>query len=708
MEVLLRLAAEPGRMVSRRALMRDVWGTVIVTDFALSRCIYLLRRELKFAAGADDSPIETLPKRGYRLVWPVEKPGSSQVGRRGAKRPGLLAAGAAVIALLVALAVWMGFGHPFSSQPEATGSRQENVRVAVLPLQNLSTDPEQERFARGLAAEIMHVLARTPGVTVLGRTSAFDASRENVPRLVLGEQLGADFVLSGSVQGLGANRRALLMLQSVPDGRLLSSRSYLLEPGAPFNIVRAVAAETAERLNFAVAQGSGRGGTTSLEAFEEYLAAHEEGPLAQKRSHLLRAVELDPGYAVAWSALAAIEVMPVWDGETTVDDAWARAGPYVERARQIAPDLPDVYVTLGRFRREFGDSPAAIEMFRKALALDPGHAYARANLGLMLRFSGFYEKALEVHAAAVADDPLDALARVRLGTSYWFIERHADAAREYALAAELDPDNAEIYDSWAGMLALGMGRFDTALFKIDEKIAVEGRASPRSLRFKAAMADTLGLVELAQQTRDMAESGLAEKNGLQVNAAVNWLARGEDSRVRKFANDWPDPTDDDPNLQWLLGVVDLEADRPEAFLRRLQLAYPELGNGEKLHPAQTEAAVLLALAHARNGNDETAAALVAAVLEALPEPLASQHLVAAAAYAISGDPEASLGQLSASPPGWVRIWARLAMRDPRFLSLWESAAFRDLISGHLAELERQRAAYLARTESGLAAAEERP
>jgi tetratricopeptide (TPR) repeat protein/DNA-binding winged helix-turn-helix (wHTH) protein len=690
MDVLLRLAEGGGRVVTRRTLMKDVWGEVVVTDFALSRCVYQLRKALRSVAGTDEQPIETLPKRGYRLTWPIMHAHPTEEPVQRQQRPLWLALGFLSAFLVLAVSAWLGIGRPAKVDGLHSAAADGSVRLAVLPMESLSSDPAMQSFARGLAMEIVHEVARVPGVAVLGRTSAFDGSQQGMPRLELGRRLGAEYILSGSLQGVGSQRRVLLNLLAVPDGRLMWSQTYLLATDAPFVPIRNVAKEIANLFDFLVDPGAGIGSTDNLEAFEAYLEAYQaEGPDA-KRARLRYAVELDPEFAQAWNALAALEVMPVWNGEVPVEEAWSRAQPFLERALEIAPDLPDAFLTLGRFRREFGDLDGAIEMFRKTLEVDPGHDSAAANLGLVLRFAGDFEQALEIHAAAVEADPLDALAITRLGTSYWFAERHEEAALLYRRAAEILPDNEEIYDSWAGMLAMGMGRFDEALLRIEQKAAVEGRPTVRTLATKAFLADTLGLDRLAAQTWDAALERATDKEPIELRLAYRLLARGEDTAARALLYRATVEDSDDADTQWMLGLLDIESGHPDRFLQRVQATFPdfeeELGD---LRPLDVPAVLVTALALLENGQQEAASSLLRAAIDVLGRPLAREHLWAAAAHAMLGDTRSALAELRRSPPGWVRVWAPLALRDPRFASLRGTPEFRALVEGHLEALERQ-------------------
>ena len=106
MAVLLRLAKEPGRVVHRDTLMQDVWGDVVVTDFALSRCIYQLRKKLAAVARMEEPAIETLPKRGYRLSWPVQPAAPA----RKRNDSGFAFAGIVAAACLIGATLWSTLG----------------------------------------------------------------------------------------------------------------------------------------------------------------------------------------------------------------------------------------------------------------------------------------------------------------------------------------------------------------------------------------------------------------------------------------------------------------------------------------------------------------------------------------------------------------------------------------------------------------------
>jgi DNA-binding winged helix-turn-helix (wHTH) protein/TolB-like protein/Tfp pilus assembly protein PilF len=693
--VLLRLVTAEGHVVTREELLADVWPGVVVSDTALSRCIYQARKALGEVSGDDTSPIETLPKRGYRLAWPVDRADRSarQVSQPQHPRWATLAGFTVAMAIVLA-------GLGIIRLPDIQLGVRPDVRIAVFPPDDLSAGRNQRPFAVGLAREIAHELARLPGMTVIGRISTLSEQPRSASLVDLAERLDADFALGGSIRAIGDDHRVLLDLRHLPDGEVLWSQSFLLEADAPFDVIRNVVYETAQRLEFSVDPDRPDGSTRNPTAFQAYLAAASAPDYAARKAQLEQAVQLDPGFARAWNRLAAIEVMPVWNGETTVETAWARAEPNVERALELVPDLPDALVTLGRFRREFGDLDGAIALFRRALEQDPGHAFAAANLGLVLRFSGRFEEALSVHRQGVAMDPLDAAAVARLGTSYWFVEKHDQAERQYRRAAELAPGNAEIYDSWAGMLAMGRGRFDLALAKIEEKMRIESRPTPRTLGTRASLADTLGLIGVASESWQRA--ALASTSGEYIDARQAWcmMARGETVAAGKLLTNAGFDGKPDPHAQLILGLIDLANGESGSFLRRAEAVLGEMYADGLINSRDTiDGALVLAFAYQANGRDESAQRLLKMIRDTVGVPQSREHFWLATVLAMSGDVTGALAELGRSPPGWVRSWAPLAMQDARYAALHDSKAFTALIAGHLRELERQRVAYLAEADA---------
>lgn len=686
MAVLVRLADARGELVSRETLMADVWQGTFVTDAALSRCIYQLRKQLAGIAGVDTLAIETLPKRGYRLAWPVSANEERVDNRR--RRPRVALAAAAAFTVLLAagsFAYFQSHDIPWSASVNA------NVeRVAVAPFVDLSADASEAILATGIAQEIMHELAALSGVTVVGQESAFSARHVESNDLARATALNADFLVTGSINNIGNVRRVLVVLRAVPGGDLLASDSYLLERDAPFVVTRDIAESIAERLDFSVASSHEPVTPATLEAFEAYFAARHAADHEAARRLLERAVDLDPQFAAAWTALAEIEVFPAWNGDIEIEDAWRRARQHLDKSIDLDPALPSTWVTLGRYERALGCNEQAIAHYERALELDPGNYWASANLGLLLRWSGQYERALAIHKRAVEMDPLSEGAQTRLGTSYWFAGKPEDAARHYQMAIDLAPDYAEAYDSWAGMLGAGQGRFDEALRMMLRKMSVEEPVTPRTLVTIGDLAGILRLDDVARYYWTSASRINPDYVTVRSRRATFLMERGREQEATDAALETLRQFPLETRSQLILAIQDIEAGETERFVERLKQSYPgyftEL---PKLDKAHLDIALLVALGFQVTGDRESELALLDAVQTEIRMPRAREFMWLAAMHAMLGEAEKSLEYLRLSPTGRVRELASLLPRDPRFASLRDNPEFRALVGSHQSALDRQ-------------------
>ena len=690
MDVLVCLARARGQLVTRDQIMEAIWPDVVVTDFALSRCIYQLRRTLGKVSAISTSPIETLPKRGYRLMWKIADAESAAPALAPHGTISFRSVVAFFLTAVIAVATVYFYGTQRNWFDGPASGR--SIRVSVLPLEDMSGNSDQAVFVKGLTREIMHEIAAIPGVVAIGQQSVFEFASAGWPVLETADLLDADFVLSGNVTEVGAARRVLMDLRSVPEGELLWSRSYLIERHAPFVIVPELARSVANELNLATSpEVVAHRFTENLAAFESYLAADEAESREARRRLLEQAIEQDPGFAQAWVSLAAMEVMPVWNGQVAVEDAWSRAKPYLDRAFELNPDLPSAHITLGRFQRELGDRDGAIASFQRALELDPGNGWASANLGLVLRFTGRFREALTIHDMAVAMDPLSPSAQARLGTSYWFVGDFESAARHYRTAIDLDPGYEETYDSWAGMLGAGLGRFDEALQMIRRKMSLAGEPTVRTLATAAALSSVLGMDTEALGFWRRVEDINPAYQRMDEEQIRHYLARGDDGKVLQLASTILDRDPGNEEALLALGIIELERGEPAALARRMRDTYPAFFEGSiDIAPNYSSVALLAALVYETEGRRAEEQRVLRAVDDAIAEPRAWQYMVLAAASAMEGDSDRALRYLRSSPPGRVRMWAPVMMRDPRFASLRGQEEFRALIDGHLEEIRLQR------------------
>ena len=279
-------------------------------------------------------------------------PPAPQVAARAKSPAGRMGAIAFVIgALLIAGGVYWLFNRAPgpSTQPAqvAADAAPADVTLAVLPFVNLSSDPEQEYFSDGLTEEVLNQLAQVKDLRVTARTSSFSFKGKNEDVRVIGEKLGVDNLLEGSIRKDGKSLRITAQLINSKDGAHLWSETYDRELSGVFALQEEIAKDVARALKIRLDVGDltrAQGGTTNIEAYDKYLRAEAlwrgDGPeAAMQGAQLYReAVALDPVFSRAWSGLyrASQNVLGWAVGDpTAVQKEMATAA---ERVVALAPD----------------------------------------------------------------------------------------------------------------------------------------------------------------------------------------------------------------------------------------------------------------------------------------------------------------------------------------------------------------------------------
>jgi TolB-like protein/DNA-binding winged helix-turn-helix (wHTH) protein len=415
MSVLQCLAAAEGTPVSRNELFDNVWPDAEVSDETLTKCIVELRKAFGDTA-RDSHVIETIPKLGFRLVPPVEPlepepregnrtiPQEQQSGwvmKRQLWRASLLAMAAVLI-----LGVLLYFGEMrqwFSGDPVRAVSELP-PSIAVLPFVNLSSDPEDRFFSRGISEEILNALAASNRVPVIARSSSFRFSSEARDVREIGRLLNVSHVLEGSVRRADGEVRIAVQLVDSETGLHVWAGAYqrdwsdVLQLQA--EITREVVDEISQVLGVSAATpavGLAKGELTAtrrtqnLQAYQLYLAgaqlveSPDPIPREQALGYLERAIALDENYADAWAAKG-------------------RALLLLGTPHRGSTNIPaDVY-------------PDAISALRRALELDPDHEFAMAWLGITLMTREFkWADGLQLLKQAVDINPNNATLMARYG-----------------------------------------------------------------------------------------------------------------------------------------------------------------------------------------------------------------------------------------------------------------------------------------------------
>jgi serine/threonine-protein kinase len=411
--------------------------------------------------GRGDPLAIELPKGGYRPIFrerfPVAEPQNASdpampVVREPPRRTGWWIAGVAA-ALVIALGTTWLFRQ----------STPHSVSIAVLPLENLSNDPGTDYFADGLTDEIIRNLSVIEGLTVRSRTSSF-ALKGKVPSAIeAGRQLGADFLVEGSVLLAGDQLRVNAALVGARDGARLWSNRYDRKLTDVFAVQDEISRGIVDTLRLRL---SGRRRyEANLEAYDLYLRGRQimagfpsrTRPIAsQALEYFQRAIEKDPNYAIAYAGIADAYIAVERNmGAANPVNAGPRARDAAARAIELDPMLSEAHSAMASIRaREYAWAEAE-RGFRRAIELNPNNALAHLEIGArVLVVQGRFEDGFEEVRQALALDPLSPYAMTESGEALLLARRYAEAVERFRKAIALDPTRNRPYNLLARALYL--------------------------------------------------------------------------------------------------------------------------------------------------------------------------------------------------------------------------------------------------------------
>lgn len=455
MKVLVCLAQHAGEPLSKEELLQSVWADTFVTDDVLKRSISELRRV--FEDDAQESRIiQTIPKRGYRLLAPVRpvNPETAPLRSQGNEsvRPGIrkkrfLALTAAVVLALLVVAVLQRWKNRSEGQHSSLRIRS----IAVLPLENLSSDASQEYFSDGMTDGLITDLAQIPSLKVISRTSSmrYKQTKRSLPEIA--RELNVEGIVEGTVQRSGDRVRITAQLIEASTDHHLWANTYEEDTRDVFNLERQVAGDIAHQvLAHVTAQNQSSvppSRAINSQALEEYLqgnyhlhrfsrgAGDEESKTAVE--HFQRAIDADPNFALAYIGMADAHNTTF---RFTSDDSEI-AAKSVQRALQLDPGLSDAWDMLGNLKANSWDWAGAEVNFRRAVALNPNSAQAHQDLAHLLDDLGKPDEAWNEYQIAQELDPNED------HLEYALYKRHEyDRAIKAALTMlENDPNNGYLH-----------------------------------------------------------------------------------------------------------------------------------------------------------------------------------------------------------------------------------------------------------------------
>ena len=444
MDVFVALAESAGHVVLREDLLARIWPNVVVTDEALSRCIYELRRQLSLAAGGDEirQLIETLPKRGYRLNGEIAPLSVDQIASAANSRPRAVAWAAVAAAAGVLIVVGYLFVRPSVAPVPAA-----DLSIAVLPFTDMSEAHDQGFFADGITEEILNRLAQSSELRVIARTSSFALRDRSLDVAEIARKLDVTHVLEGSVRKSGDRVRITAQLIAASNSSHIWSETFDRAPGDVFAIQDEISASVATALQITLAGGSSRGRPpANAAAYESFLKGNyfyfRRAPRDVERSvtYFKQAIASDPRYARAWAALSGAYSHLAWAGPDADPEMQRLQKEAALRAIELDPGLAVAHVRLAQFYEETSDSKKAEEHKRFATTLDPTDPLILGHVASDAVDEGDFDKAIAIQRRLAAQDPLNGVIRQNLAV-YLLADEQFDAAMsEFRSVLEVNPD----------------------------------------------------------------------------------------------------------------------------------------------------------------------------------------------------------------------------------------------------------------------------
>jgi TolB-like protein/DNA-binding winged helix-turn-helix (wHTH) protein len=471
-QVLQMLLEREGKIVTREEIKSRLWtdDTVVDFDHSINATIKTLRRALGDSA---DSPryIETLGRRGYRLMLPIQylesapetalekdrgrreqsaAETSENTGRvqRRMRSPWWKAAVVLASVVILGGAGYTSWRHFQTINPP----KSEKIMLAVLPFENLTGDPNKEYLADGLTEETISQLGRLnpQQLGVIARTSVMGYKHKDERLDQIGRDLSVQYVLENSLRESGDHLRLTAQLIQVKDQTHLWSQDYDYPPKDILNVedevAKAVAHEIRVRLTSKKQAELAQSHPVNPEAFDAYMQGYyfferntdKDTEMAGK--YYERATQLDPSFALAWVGLSRVRNWQVNTGLIPAEEGHRLAREAVERALALNPNLAEAYAQMGRIKQQVDfDWAGADASFQRAIALEPGNPEIVRLAASSSAMLGRFDEALQLRRA-VDLDPLNANSWESLGETEFWMGQLDDAAADSKKGLALSPD----------------------------------------------------------------------------------------------------------------------------------------------------------------------------------------------------------------------------------------------------------------------------
>jgi TolB-like protein/DNA-binding winged helix-turn-helix (wHTH) protein/Flp pilus assembly protein TadD len=464
-QILLCLLENPGELVTREELRQRLWPADTYVNFeqSLNAAVKRLRQALNDSAG-NPRFVETLPRRGYRFLVPVqavnaaeEEPNLVEIppaqlapaagdlpeAKGFLRSPFWKRSGWALLLLSIGVTAWM---------LRSKNTQSPVIRsLAVLPMENLSRDPSQDYFADGMTDELITELGQISELRVISRTSmmTYKGANKSLPQIA--RELNVDAVIEGTVLRSGDQVRITAQLIQAPADKHLWAQSYEGDVRQTLALQRQVARAIAEEIQIELTSHE-RDVLKSVkavnpDAYEAYLKGryfwNKRTPDSMKKAieYFNQAVEKDPNYAQAYAGLTdSYALAGDWKyGVLAPKEAYPKAKAAATRAIALDSTLGAAHISLAYCLDGFDwDFASAGREFKKGIELSPGYATGYEWYGWHLASLGQNGEAIAQVEKAANLDPLSLIISSDLAEELLVAHRYDEAVNESQKTINMD------------------------------------------------------------------------------------------------------------------------------------------------------------------------------------------------------------------------------------------------------------------------------
>jgi TolB-like protein/DNA-binding winged helix-turn-helix (wHTH) protein/Tfp pilus assembly protein PilF len=511
-QTLLVLVEAHGQVVTKEELLQKVWPGTFIEEATLAQNVFTLRKQLR-DDGKDSVYIQTIPKRGYRFVAPVglqeigsnrnpaadvPRPASAQVSWR--TRP--------IALMLILLLIVAGIaGYWLIRARTSVAVPTSRLRLAVLPVQNLTGDATQDYISEGLTEEVITELGNLnpERLRVIARTSSMAYKQSNKTVQEIAHELGVDYVLESSLREGSGQVRFTTQLIRTQDQTHVWAHNYD-RPMADalalqVELAKAVADEIRVELRPQAEARLASRRPTQPEAYDAYLKGrffwNKRTPESMKiaLTYFQRATEADPNFALAYTGLADTYQIMVNLAQIDPEKGFSRARAAAQKALELDNSLAEAHTSLASIKGDFDwDWTGAEAEYQQALELNSNYATAHHWYGEFLAGLGRFDDAMAEIQKAYELDPLSPVIGVTLGQMYCRKGQCAQGIEQLQKTLEIDPGFSEAHEALSEIYG-HLGNFEQALAELERgqstaehQVFLRGYAAARAGRETEAQA----------------------------------------------------------------------------------------------------------------------------------------------------------------------------------------------------------------------------